>query len=121
MEKREPPSYTARLDGAGTSNTSEKQASSTSITSTDTIAAASASTVTPTSAFQSKFASLSLHQNDKIRLLDFPNEAVEVVKSAIRTGWPYGLQDQRHVHGSTELKLKGLLPIVLYPPRADGI
>lgn len=107
MEKREPPSYTARVDRPNR-DTAEKQSSTSSTTSSDTIVGSSSTPATTIPTFQSKFASLSLHHNDKIRLLDFPDEAVNVIKSAIRSGWPQGLQEQRNVFNCLELKLKGL-------------
>ena len=106
MEKREPPSYSA-WPGRSNNNNREKQelASTSASTTTNTDTSISTEILVPT--FQTKFASLSLHQNDKLRLLDFPDEAAEVIKLAISTGWPHGLQEHRTVHNSLELKLKG--------------
>jgi len=105
MEKREPPSYSARPDRSTNDNQAEKQTSS---STSPTTQPQQSNQPGPVPTFQSKFASLSLHQHDKIRLLDFPDEAVEVIKQVVQTGWPYGLQDSRTVHNSLELKLKGL-------------
>lgn len=102
MEKREPPTYCARAERSTGNNPVEKQ------TSDSPSEAAQSNCLGPTSTFHSKFASLSLYQHDKICLLDFPDEAIQVVKQAIQTDWPHGLQDFRTVHNSLELKLKGL-------------
>lgn len=107
MSKAEPPSYSAGPSQPSRNNQPEKQASTSASASTDTSAEASASTSLVTAPFQTRFASLSLHQNDQLRLLGFPDETVDVVKRAIKAGWPHGLQDQRTVHGCIELKLKG--------------
>lgn len=95
MEKRQPPSYTSRPDRSGSRNPDAKQA----------VAPPPEPTVEST--FQSKFASLSLHKGDLIRLLDFPEAAIELIRQAIRSAWPSGLQDEREAYGSFELKLKG--------------
>ncbi|KAK5084432.1 hypothetical protein LTR05_005508 [Lithohypha guttulata] len=110
MEKQQPPTYTPRVDRPDRadeslrSNQAEKQ---TSPETADGQPQNHASTP-PAPTFQSKFASLSLHQHDRIRLLQFPDSAANTVRQAIQKSWPQGIQDQRHIHNSLELKLKGL-------------
>jgi len=55
----------------------------------------------------STFASLSLHQRDKIRMLQFPASAVDAVRKAITTAWPRGIQARGTYAGSQEFQLYG--------------
>ncbi|KAH8676481.1 hypothetical protein BGZ60DRAFT_258793 [Tricladium varicosporioides] len=59
------------------------------------------------SAFRTSFASLSLHQSDRIRLLQFPQSDIAAIKSIIQRSWPKGLQDERPYSVSYEFKLYG--------------
>lgn len=52
-------------------------------------------------------ASLSLHMNDRIRLLNFPLTTQQLVRDAILQTWPRGIQDERLYSGSQEFKLNG--------------
>lgn len=62
--------------------------------------------LTPTySAFSTTFASLSLHQSDRIRLLKFPDHDIAAIRQVIKTSWPFGLQNERVYGPSHEFKL----------------
>jgi hypothetical protein len=54
-----------------------------------------------------KFATLSLHKTDRIRLLQFPPQEVEKLRILIDSAWLDGIQNVRDYGGSFELKLKG--------------
>jgi hypothetical protein len=60
-----------------------------------------------TSAFQSQFASISLHQSDRIRFLQFPAEHTAAIRSVVARNWPFGIQAERPYGGSHEIKLRG--------------
>lgn len=61
----------------------------------------------PPPAFQSNFASVSLHSSDKIRLLGLPVEQRDAVRASITRNWPQGIQREREYYGSHEFKLRG--------------
>lgn len=58
-------------------------------------------------AFQSQFASISLHQSDRIRFMQFPAETLAGVRDVITRSYKPGIQDERPYAGSHEIKLKG--------------
>ncbi|KAF2183959.1 hypothetical protein K469DRAFT_710339 [Zopfia rhizophila CBS 207.26] len=57
--------------------------------------------------FQTQFASLSMHMEDRLRFLQFPNEIVNIARECIRANWSRGIQDERMYAGSKEIKLYG--------------
>ncbi|KIV97911.1 hypothetical protein PV10_01611 [Exophiala mesophila] len=57
--------------------------------------------------FSTSFASVSLHRTDRIRLLQFPLDEIEGVRTVIQRFWPKGIQDERIVNNSHEFKLNG--------------
>ncbi|KAJ7635052.1 hypothetical protein FB45DRAFT_1002481 [Roridomyces roridus] len=62
----------------------------------------------PESMSSPTFASLSLHEYDRIRLLDFPPEIIATLRTTITSHWPYGLQSETpDYHGGHEFKLRG--------------
>ncbi|KAG9233261.1 hypothetical protein BJ875DRAFT_52611 [Amylocarpus encephaloides] len=65
-------------------------------------------------AVQTIFASLSLHQGDRIRMLHFPDSDVAAMKTVIKGSWQKGLQGERNYGGSYEYKMYG------YPWRGQG-
>jgi hypothetical protein len=67
------------------------------------------------SAFRTSFASLSLHQYDRLRMLQFPESDILALKDIIKKHWPRGLQEERKYGGSYEYKLRG------YPWSGQGI
>ncbi|KAF2121298.1 hypothetical protein BDV96DRAFT_563993 [Lophiotrema nucula] len=58
-------------------------------------------------AFQTRFASLSMHMEDRIRLLKFPTPIIDLCRRAIKATWARGIQDEREYGGSHEFKLYG--------------
>jgi hypothetical protein len=66
------------------------------------------------SAFRTSFASLSLHQGDRIRMLQFPDSDVLALKEIIKKHWAKGLQNERKYGQSHEYKLHG------YPWHGQG-
>lgn len=67
----------------------------------------------PSSSYQPRLASLSFHMTDRIRLLHFPPEAIDVCRSTILSAWkpPHSgaivIQDERPYGASHEFKLRG--------------
>ena len=59
------------------------------------------------SAFQSQFASISLHLTDRIRFLQFPVEVVDAIRPVVAKAWAEGIQEERSYGGSHEIKLRG--------------
>ncbi|KAK9375221.1 uncharacterized protein V1513DRAFT_431098 [Lipomyces chichibuensis] len=57
--------------------------------------------------FRTKFASLSMHMTDRIRLLRFPDRDVTQILNIIRLSWPRGIQDTRDYDAAKEVKLYG--------------
>jgi len=58
-------------------------------------------------AFQSTFASLSLHRADTIRFLRFSQQDIETLRMVVHASWPKGIQEERIYGGSHEIKLAG--------------
>ncbi|EMD59311.1 hypothetical protein COCSADRAFT_41177 [Bipolaris sorokiniana ND90Pr] len=73
-----------------------------------------ASSSTPVPPFQTRFASLSLHMEDRIRFLRFPEPVISACRSAILSNWPQGISSERPYANSHEIKLDG------YPWRGFG-
>jgi hypothetical protein len=59
------------------------------------------------SSFRTRFASVSLHMTDRIRLLRFPEGDVSRIQGIIRSSWQRGIQDLRVYDQSNEIKLHG--------------
>jgi hypothetical protein len=55
----------------------------------------------------SRFFSLTLNQNDRIRLINAPNDLIALVRTAINEAWPKGVQEELNVIAGYEFKLKG--------------
>jgi len=51
------------------------------------------------------FASMSMHEGDRLRLMGFGLDEQAVVRDAISRHWTHGLQSEREYHGSHEFKL----------------
>lgn len=64
-------------------------------------------TLTPTPSFRTRFACISLHMTDRIRLLRFPDADIPRIQAIVKHSWPRGIQDLRTYDQSHELKLKG--------------
>ncbi|KAF2150698.1 hypothetical protein K461DRAFT_280709 [Myriangium duriaei CBS 260.36] len=60
-----------------------------------------------TQGFRTTFASLSLHEGDKIRMLGFPKQICETVKQVIANTWSGGVQRVQDYYGSYEIKMVG--------------
>jgi hypothetical protein len=69
-----------------------------------TAATASASS---SQAFQTRFASVSMHMEDRLRFLHFPDETFNICRQVVHTAWKRGIQDEREYGGSMEIKLYG--------------
>jgi hypothetical protein len=64
--------------------------------------------LTPTlSPFRTRFACISLHMTDRIRLLRFPSTDIPPIRTIIAQSWPRGIQDLRNYDQSSEMKLHG--------------
>lgn len=61
----------------------------------------------PQEAFRTRFASVSMHDGDKLRFLNFPTEIITLAVDLVNRFWPKGLQRQAPSYGSVELKLCG--------------
>ncbi|KAK2787550.1 hypothetical protein FQN53_004999 [Emmonsiellopsis sp. PD_33] len=98
-----PPAYTRNeeVEYAGAEKTPEHLAR---VTSPSTTLTTQAST---DAAFRTTFASLSLHRNDRIRLLGFSQEDVIGIETVIKQRWAKGIQDKRPYGPSREFKLYG--------------
>ena len=57
--------------------------------------------------FSTDFACISLHMDDRIRLLQFSQELRNAVRTSILNTWPEGIQNEREFHGSWEFKMSG--------------
>jgi hypothetical protein len=68
---------------------------------------ASSDTLMPVSSFRTRFACVSLHMTDRIRLLRFPDADVPRIQGIIKDSWPRGIQDIRLYDQSNEIKLHG--------------
>lgn len=64
-----------------------------------------ASSLPAYSTFSTAFASISLHQTDRIRLMRFSDQEIDSVRQVIKTSWPFGLQSERVYGMSYEFKL----------------
>jgi hypothetical protein len=53
------------------------------------------------------FASISLHQYDRMRLMQFPQEDIAALRRVIQQTWHRGIQEERPYSVSHEFKLKG--------------
>lgn len=100
-EKDAPPNYSYTSSANAPSAPNEKTGPTKFNYSTSSTAAAS------TPAFQSHFASISLHQTDRIRFLQFPSETLTAIRSVVASSWKFGIQEERQYAGSHEIKLKG--------------
>lgn len=58
-------------------------------------------------AFQTRFASVSMHMTDKLRFLHFPDETFNICRQVIHTTWKRGFKEEREYAGSMEIRLKG--------------
>ncbi|KAG8814055.1 hypothetical protein FRC17_001305 [Serendipita sp. 399] len=52
-------------------------------------------------------ACISLNRTDRLRLIKFPQSAVEAIKAAISRSWPKGIQGEGEHAGSTEFQMRG--------------
>lgn len=52
-------------------------------------------------------ACLSLISTNRIQLIRFPTEIIDIIRQAIRTGWSAGIQTQQITDNTYELKLNG--------------
>lgn len=59
------------------------------------------------SVVRSSFASLSLHNTDRVRLMSFPIEIQNAIRQSIVSTWPKGIQKEGDYAGSWEFKLSG--------------
>jgi hypothetical protein len=64
-------------------------------------------TAESSSAFRTRFASVSLHMEDRIRFMQFPIEVINICRQTIQSTWRRGIQAQREYGGSKEIKLFG--------------
>jgi hypothetical protein len=64
--------------------------------------------------FQTRFASLSLHMNDRIRFLRFPVPVIDECRNAVLGSWKKGIHEERPYGNSREFRLHG------YPWSAVG-
>jgi hypothetical protein len=55
----------------------------------------------------SRFFSLTLNKNDRIRLINAPNDLIALVRTAINEAWSRGVQEEFNVIAGYEFKLKG--------------
>jgi hypothetical protein len=76
-----------------------------------TAATASASS---SQAFQTRFASVSMHMEDRLRFLHFPDQTFNICRQVVHTTWKRGIQEEREYGGSMEIKLYG------HPWRGSG-
>jgi hypothetical protein len=65
------------------------------------------SSLSQASLFRTKFACVSLHMTDRIRLLRFPPQDTARIRDIIQRSWAKGIQDQRPYDASQEYKLHG--------------
>jgi hypothetical protein len=57
--------------------------------------------------FQTRFASLSMHMNDRLRFLRFPAPVINECRSTVLGTWKKGIQEERLYGNSHEFKLHG--------------
>lgn len=57
--------------------------------------------------FSTPFASLSMHMSDRLRTLQFPASAIQIIQRTITRNWSSGIQAERDYYGSHEFKLRG--------------
>lgn len=74
-----------------------KQYNATSVSSTSTPSYSPRSCTT-------SHACVTLNQTDRLRLLGFDSSVTAVVRTAIKAGWPYGIQQEANYHGAHEFK-----------------
>lgn len=67
----------------------------------------STATSGPSTAFQTRFASVSMHMEDRIRFLQFPTPIIDICRQTIAAVWTRGIQAEREYAGSQEIKLYG--------------
>jgi hypothetical protein len=60
-----------------------------------------------TSAFRTRFASMSMHMSDRLRFLLFPIEVVQACQQTVTHVWRKGIQQTRTYGGSQEMQLYG--------------
>ena len=61
----------------------------------------------PSTTRNNTFASLSMHMDDRLRLMQFSDADFQAIRRTINTCWPKGVQDEKEYHGSHEFKLRG--------------
>ncbi|KAF2878519.1 hypothetical protein BDV95DRAFT_624938 [Massariosphaeria phaeospora] len=61
----------------------------------------------PPTRFQTRFASLSLHQENRVRFLHFPQQVINLCRDAIRATWPKGIDSEQDYAGAWEIKTNG--------------
>jgi hypothetical protein len=71
-------------------------------------------TAGPSSAVQTRFASVSMHMEDRLRFLNFPEYIVGMCRTTIQAVWQRGIQSEREYGGSREIKVYG------HPWRGSG-
>lgn len=59
------------------------------------------------SSIKTSFASISLHQTDRLRLLQFPPNEIACIRNFIKQNWPKGIQEERPYAKSHEFKFPG--------------
>jgi hypothetical protein len=60
------------------------------------------------SAFKTTFASITLHESDCIRILQFPQKDIEALRGVIKRSWVKGIQKEHLLYSSCyEFKLRG--------------
>jgi len=53
------------------------------------------------------FACVSMNMSDRLRLIQFPAEVIDLTRTAIKSAWPKGIQEERNYYGAHEFKLRG--------------
>ncbi|CAN9371631.1 unnamed protein product [Alternaria alternata] len=76
--------------------------------------AASSSGSASSAPVQTRFASLSLHKEDRLRFLRFPEPIISSCRATVLRTWPQGIDEERRYANSQEIKLNG------YPWRGHG-
>jgi hypothetical protein len=99
------------VDNAPKSDTLSVPAPPPAYTGSSSLTAPATTTTIP---FQTRFASLSLHMEDRLRFLRFPDPIITLCRSSILSTWPAGIQEERPYASSHEMKLNG------YPWRGYG-
>lgn len=57
--------------------------------------------------FRTTFACMSLNMGDRLRLIQFPQSGIDIVRGAIASAWRPGIQSEREYHGAYEFKMHG--------------